>query len=238
MTFTVAGLVGNPRSGSKTHATTVALVDRLVDALAPLGAVRGQVTDLAEFGGRVLDPTDQELAELRTSLTHIRLLVVATPVYKGSYTGLLKAFLDGYGPGALERTATVPLTIAASPQHALAGSTHLHPLLIELGSVSPAGALAIPDAYTADIERRDAVLDAWVADRLPFLAAAAAFGEPAVPAEQRASASAFAPAPAPPPPTPTASAPPTPTAIASASTATSATTTTHTDLDTSGSSND
>ncbi|MGG7466594.1 NADPH-dependent FMN reductase [Plantibacter sp. YIM 135347] len=189
MTFTVAGLVGNPRSGSKTHATTVALVDRLVEALAPLGAVRGPVTDLAEFGGRVLDPADEELTELRASLTGTRLLVVATPVYKGSYTGLLKGFLDGYGPGALQRTATIPLTIAASPQHALAGSTHLQPLLVELGSVSPAGALAIPDAYTADIERRDAVLDAWIADRLPFLAAVAAFGEAAVPAESTASAS-------------------------------------------------
>jgi len=170
MTSNVGGLVGNPRQGSKTLAATTSLVDKLVAAIA--GAERGPIIDLATFGGRTLDYDDTEVADTRTLVTGLRLLVVATPVYKGSYTGLLKAFLDGYGPGGLSDTYTIPLTIAASPQHSLAGSAHLQPLLDELGGISPGGGLFIPDATAGDPEARDVTIDAWIAAQLPLLTAA------------------------------------------------------------------
>jgi FMN reductase len=98
VTFLISGVVGNPRAGSKTLAATRSLVALLADSL---GATDSGVVDLADFGGRVLDGSDGEVAEMRDRLAAVQLLVVATPVYKGSYTGLLKGFLDGYGPGAL-----------------------------------------------------------------------------------------------------------------------------------------
>jgi FMN reductase len=168
VSFTVRGLVGNPRPGSKTLAATRALVDRIT---AALGAPQATVTDLADLGGRVLDYSDDGVAALRAELTAVDLLVVATPVYKGSYTGLLKAFLDGYGPGALASVYTIPFTIAASPQHALAGPTHLQPLLDELGAISPLGGLFLPDAVVAEPGNRDARIAAWLAPRLPILSA-------------------------------------------------------------------
>ena len=168
MSFTVTGVVGNPRPLSKTFAAAVALVDRVADAI---GAEALVPLDLASYGGRVLDYADSELIDRRRELSTARILVVATPVYKGSYTGLLKAFLDGYAPDALSATRTIPLTIAASPQHSLAGSTHLQPLLDELGAISPAGGLFLPDATAADPGARDALFDSWIDARLSLLSA-------------------------------------------------------------------
>ena len=167
MNFLISGLVGNPRAGSKTLAATRSLVGALATAL---GGEEGEVVDLAEFGGRVLDYTDAGIAGVRERLASVQLLVVATPVYKGSYTGLLKAFLDGYGPGALESTFAVPLTIAASPAHSLAGATHLQPVLDELGALSPLGGLFIPDNIAAQPAERDATIAAWIARRSPVVA--------------------------------------------------------------------
>ena len=168
MSFIVRGLVGNPRAGSKTLAATRALVDAVT---AAVGGTQAPVVDLADLGGRVLDYSDAGVAELRTELTAVDLLVVATPVYKGSYTGLLKAFLDGYGPGALASVYTIPFTIAASPQHALAGPTHLQPLLDELGAISPLGGLFLPDGVVAEPAERDKRIAAWLEPRLPLLTA-------------------------------------------------------------------
>jgi FMN reductase len=160
--FLISGLVGNPRAGSKTLAATRSLVDALTHVL---DAEEGEVVDLADFGGRVLDYSDQGVAEVRTRLASVHLLVVATPIYKGSYTGLLKAFLDGYGPGALDSTFAVPLTIAASPAHSLAGGTHLQPLLDELGMLSPLGGLFLSDGVAAQPADRDAAIAQWIERR-------------------------------------------------------------------------
>ncbi|WP_411698451.1 NADPH-dependent FMN reductase [Conyzicola sp.] len=168
MNFLISGLVGNPRAGSKTLAATRSLVAQCADVI---GATDSGVVDLAEFGGRVLDQADAEVADVRARLATVQLLVVATPVYKGSYTGLLKAFLDGYGPGALTSTFTVPLTIAASPQHSLAGGTHLQPVLDELGALSPLGGLFLPDAVAADETQRDAAIAEWIDRRSAILGA-------------------------------------------------------------------
>jgi FMN reductase len=164
----VRGLVGNPRAGSKTLAATRALVDAVTEAV---NGAQAPAVDLAEFGGRVLDYADAGVAALRAELATVNLLVVATPVYKGSYTGLLKSFLDGYGPGALASVYTIPFTVAASPMHALAGPTHLQPLLDELGAISPLGGLFLPDGVVAEPAERDARIAAWLAPRLPLLTA-------------------------------------------------------------------
>ncbi|KQP57450.1 NADPH-dependent FMN reductase [Agreia sp. Leaf283] len=168
MSFIVTGVVGNPRPNSKTFAAAVSLVEKVAEAI---GAEALSPIDLASYGGRALDYSDSELIDRRHELSTSRVLVIATPVYKGSYTGMLKAFLDGYAADALSATRTIPLTIAASAQHSLAGSTHLQPLLDELGAISPAGGLFLPDATAADPDARDALFDSWIDARRALLSA-------------------------------------------------------------------
>ena len=67
-------------------------------------------------------------------------MVVASPTYKATYTGLLKSFLDRYGNNALAATTCVPLMTGAAPIHALAPEAYLRPLLVELGAACRRGA--------------------------------------------------------------------------------------------------
>ena len=78
-------------------------------------------------------------------------LVVATPVHKASFTGLLKSFLDLYGPDALDGVSAVPLVVSAAPAHALVGEVHLRPVLVELGATVPARSLSVLDTELADL---------------------------------------------------------------------------------------
>lgn len=167
--LSVVGLCGNPAQASKTLALTTEVVQGL-SALLP--ASTAEVIDLSVHAERVLVWGDEAVEASRDALRRAGLLVIATPVYKGAYTGLLKAFLDGFALGELKGVIAVPVTVAASPAHALAGPTHLEPLLREIGCLVPGGTLHVPDKVAADPEARGSLVTAWIAERGPLFAAA------------------------------------------------------------------
>ncbi|HTE60097.1 MAG TPA: NAD(P)H-dependent oxidoreductase [Solirubrobacteraceae bacterium] len=149
----VVALVGNLRTPSRTH--------RVADSVARvLSAGDHDVVDLAALGSQVLEPGDPEVADALNTVTRADVLVVATPTYKGTYTGLLKAFLDRLGPDALAGVDAVPVMLAAAPDHKLAVDVHLTPLLLELGASVPNRGLFVLEA---DVERADELARAWAA---------------------------------------------------------------------------
>ncbi|WP_435738364.1 NAD(P)H-dependent oxidoreductase [Cellulosimicrobium sp. PMB13] len=156
---TVVVVSGNPRPGSRTLTAARALADRVaahLDLAAPDAAA---TIDLANLAGEILSPEHPAADAATARLAAARVAVVATPVYKASYTGLLKAFLDLYGPGGLAGVAVVPLVVSGNPAHALAGEVHLRPVLVELGAVVPTRTLAVTENQLADL---DAAIDAWL----------------------------------------------------------------------------
>lgn len=161
----VVALVGNPRRNSRTRELTERLAARLVDALGLPGTAL-RVVDLAEFGGAVIDG-GPAVEEALATVTSASVLVAATPVYKASYTGLLKAFLDRLGGGALRGVTAVPMTVAGAPIHRLVADVHLRPLLVELGASTPTRAFAVEEAALADPV---AVVEEWVRAEAPTLA--------------------------------------------------------------------
>jgi FMN reductase len=86
------------------------------------------------------------------------LLLVASPTYKGTYTGLLKVFLDQMPHQALVGTVAFPLLVMRLPQHALAVEVHLRPLLVELGANVPTPGLAVLETA---LDTLDEVLRPW-----------------------------------------------------------------------------
>lgn len=170
----IVGICGNPAPSSKTLTVTAELVTELA---ARLGAASTELVDLSTYGGKVLTWGDPDVAEARVAVQGADLLVVATPVYKGSYTGLLKGFLDGFDLGELAGSLAVPLTVAASPAHALAGPSHLEPVLRELGCLVPGGTLHVPDRTAADPQARTTFVQDWLDARWPLLAAVATFAK-------------------------------------------------------------
>lgn len=74
------------------------------------------------------------------------MLVVASPTYKATYTGLLKAVLDQAPGGFLRSIVALPLQVAASDKHALAVDLHLRPVLVELGAIVPGPGVFVNEA--------------------------------------------------------------------------------------------
>lgn len=128
-------LVGNPRSGSRTR-----VVAEHIAALLP--GTSGVVLDLAELTGISYTgeavaadyPDEDALDRVRGA----RVLVVASPSYKGTYTGLLKLFLDRLPHLGLADVVALPISVAASAAHAAATAADLARLLRELGADVPA----------------------------------------------------------------------------------------------------
>ncbi|WP_052852577.1 NADPH-dependent FMN reductase [Streptomyces avicenniae] len=164
----VVALSGNPRPRSR----TLAVAEATARAVAERLGVTTPVTtlDLADFAGEILTPEHPSADAALTTLAQARIAVIATPVYKASYTGLLKAFLDLYPADGLLGVTAVPLVVSGSPAHALAGEVHLRPLLVELGAVVPARAFAVTEAQLADSGQ---AIDAWLARSAQALARAA-----------------------------------------------------------------
>lgn len=167
----VVVLVGNPRPGSRTRALAEAVTGALLDRLdGPAGA--GQVLELAEIVGVSFGPepaygTKGGLDPFAT-VRSARLLVVATPAYKGSYTGLLKVFLDQFGHRHLAGVTAVPVAVAASAAHARSAASALADVLVELGARVPAPPLAVLEstlAHGPDIAARWADQHASVIER-------------------------------------------------------------------------
>jgi len=170
-------LVGNPRPGSRTAALASAVLGAVLTRLGaePVGEVSradGTLIDLgallATSGAPLGEGSGERYAEPLARLHAARLAVVATPTYKGSYTGLLKSFLDHVAAGALRRTVAVPVITVGSPAHTLAADVHLRPLLVELGAVLPTAALVVAERDLAD---PTAVIGAWLDGAEPALRA-------------------------------------------------------------------
>lgn len=66
-------------------------------------------------------------------------IVVATPIYKASYTGVLKAFLDLIPQKGLNNKTILPLAIGGSIAHLLAIDYALKPVLSVLGASNIVG---------------------------------------------------------------------------------------------------
>ncbi|MFT4228810.1 MAG: NAD(P)H-dependent oxidoreductase [Microbacterium sp.] len=149
-------LVGNPQPASRTRAVAEEVAAQLA---ARTGADVAETIDLADHAGRLFAWPDPTVDALGARVAASDVLVVASPTYKASYTGLLKAFLDRYPTRGLAGVTAIPVFTIGSPAHALAVDLTLRPLLVELGASVPTSALAFP---TAEFERRGAIVAEWV----------------------------------------------------------------------------
>jgi FMN reductase len=168
--MSVVVLSGNPRSGSRTLKAALGVAEQLS------GAGPDRVVELSGLGPALLAPGDPAVAEAAAAVTGASLLVVASPTYKASYTGLLKVFLDGLPSGGLAGVTAVPLMLGAHWRHALAPELLLKPVLVELGATVPARGLFLLDSAYEDSPE----LASWLpAARRQVTASVASLAEPA-----------------------------------------------------------
>src|SRR5688572_10170549 len=111
--------------GSKTRALASA-------ALVLSGG--GELIDLHELpADALLGRADDDLvADAVAASMAADVLVVATPVYRATYTGALKAFFDRFPYGGLSATAVVLAATAGAAEHFLALDTGLRAMIASL----------------------------------------------------------------------------------------------------------
>lgn len=145
-------VVGNPKPLSRTRAAAELVATKLT------GTAPEHVIDVVDLGAALLGWGDPKVAEAKEIVKAADLLVVASPTYKATYTGLLKLFLDQFGAGELGQIPTVPLMLGGSPAHSLAPELTLRPVLVEIGASCP-----VPSLYLIDSEYETAPeLDRWL----------------------------------------------------------------------------
>lgn len=138
------GISGSPRSPSKSRL----LVERVLDELAQAG-VRVQLVDLGGLPADALlgRATDPRLTAALEAASRANIVVAGTPVYRATYTGLLKTFFDLFPRDALAGVVGVPVVTGAEPG---AGDHGLAPLFASLGARTIASAIYATDPQFAD----------------------------------------------------------------------------------------
>src|SRR5687767_8013722 len=127
----VLGISGSPSASSK----TARIVDQLLARLATQG-LETQHVALASLSPTAIlrgDTRDAGLIDLAAALDRACGVVVATPIFKAAYSGLLKATLDILPQFGLAGKSVLPIGTGGSPAHVLALDYALRPVLQSMG---------------------------------------------------------------------------------------------------------
>ena len=136
-------IAGSPSERSRTAALLEGAGSRLenrgvqVDRLK-VRNLSPQALLLADFG-------HPSIIEAQKRVADASVLVIATPVYKAAYSGILKVFLDVLPQTALKGKTVLPLATGGSPHHMLALDYALRPVLQSLGAKH-----ILPGIYATD----------------------------------------------------------------------------------------
>jgi NAD(P)H-dependent FMN reductase len=160
----VVGIAGSLRDASTTR---VALAHAL-DAAAATGATT-ELVDLRTYDLPVFDPDDREAGDAPELTRHVReadAVLLATPMYHGSYSSALKTALDYCGFDEFENV-TVGLLAVAGGSFPITALEHLRSVCRALDAWVLPYQAAVPRSKTAIQDGRFA--DGDVAERVAVL---------------------------------------------------------------------
>jgi FMN reductase len=126
---TVIGFSGNISRPSK----TLAFVDHVVQDVARTTGLTGRTYDIEDLGPSLLrarraSELDGQAQRIFEQIVGSDVLIVGSPTYKGSYTGLFKHFFDLVEPAALRGKPVVLTATGGGDRHALIAEHSLRPL--------------------------------------------------------------------------------------------------------------
>ena len=148
---TVVGVSGSPAATSRSRT----LLEGALGALERYGTRATQV-DLSGLPADALLARRQDpaVSDALAAVFGARIIVVSTPVYRATYSGLLKVFFDLLPQDALAGKVAIAIATGATPAHFLAVDHGLRPLLASVGAV------VVPTSvYGVDSQFRDGAPD-------------------------------------------------------------------------------
>ncbi|PWI45383.1 NADPH-dependent FMN reductase [Streptomyces sp. ICBB 8177] len=139
---TILAVSGSPSPSSFTQEVLGLAARRLRGRGHPVDTLR-----LRELPPAELLAADTEEPAVRDAVDRLLAadaVLLASPVYKAAYSGLLKAFLDLLPQYALEGKVVMPLASGGSMAHALAVDYGLRPVLASMRPVAITDAVFVP----------------------------------------------------------------------------------------------
>ena len=143
--MTILLISGSPSE----HSRSAALLDAVKIRLDARGVLvdRVQVRDLSPQALLLADTSHPSIAHALSQVARAQAIVIATPVYKAAYSGVLKVLLDLLPQDAFRDKLVLPLATAGSAHHMLAIDYALRPVLQTL---SPKQVL--PSVFATDAQ--------------------------------------------------------------------------------------
>lgn len=140
-------IAGSPTGHSRSAALLDGVEQRLHAAADDrrLRVERLRIRDLSPQALLLADWGHPSVVRAIEQVANARALVIATPVYKAAYSGVLKVFLDLLPQNALQGKAVLPLATGGSPHHMLALDYALRPVLQSLSARH-----ILPGVYASD----------------------------------------------------------------------------------------
>jgi FMN reductase len=162
-------VAGSPSERSR----SAALLDAVSQRLRGHGLVeRLQIRELSPQALLLGDSSHRSIATAIDQVARARALVIATPVYKAAYSGVLKVFLDLLPQAALKGKVVLPLATGGSPNHMLALDYALRPVLQSLSARHILPGVYATDAQVTLTPEGGHVLSTDTSDRLDEASAA------------------------------------------------------------------
>lgn len=156
----VTAVIGSPNQTSKTRALVEAIVASLQGSL-PIEVRWVEISQLAEHIGPVVNPKHLPpvAQDALKAIEGADLLIAASPVYKGSYTGLFKHLIDFVNPEALVGKPVLLAASGGSDRHALVVDQQLRPLFSFFRAQTiPSAVYAADSDFEGHTVRSDALL--------------------------------------------------------------------------------
>ncbi len=161
----VALLSGSPSTRSRTELLLEYVSQRLQARQVEVSLLR--VRDFPAADLLHADFASTAVQQLQSVVASADGLVVATPVYKASFTGALKVLLDLLPERALAHKVVLPVASGGSPAHLLAVDYALKPVLAALKAQEMlAGVFAVDKQIRYPEAQRPADIDAELRERL------------------------------------------------------------------------
>lgn len=160
----IVSLSGSPSARSRSRWLLQLAQTRLETA-----AARSHLIAVRELPSDALLDADAQADPIRRAIERIAaadLVLVATPIYKAAYSGLLKLFLDLLPQDTLRGKTVLPLATGGSLAHFLALDYALKPVLAALGARDIQGGVYATDAQLVPHESGGYVPDASLVERL------------------------------------------------------------------------
>src|SRR5204862_6058881 len=148
-----------------------ALHERPQAALARQGSGPTRLIDLAQLppDGLLGRREDREVTTALRAVSEAGVIVVSTPIYRATYSGLLKVFFDLLPEDALAGKVAIPIATGGGPAHLLAVDHGLRPLLASVGAL-----VVSTGVYGTDAQFRAGAPEAGLGERIERAALEAA----------------------------------------------------------------